>query len=721
MSKGGGKKIMNVHILLLSIVLGICACKRSIANNVNSAYSSCGNRGDILSRRERKGSEKYVHNTLCSSSHNVRIKRKGCASAKGNTSLCCNFIIAKQKEEENKKKKKKKKKYLNSSGEGFSNTCHHDVKKNTKDYSEDILPSYHRYIENFKTRKIIHPSIRISELDKKFMKCKDSYNKLYSHLKDSEIFENFSYVGRQKKGIQSPKYYLPKYIERPNYHKTGMPIYVNYENSSNNNAAAEEAAAAAAFCSSSYNETVEDETNAKKYEYKNVKDDEGIEIISRNCKFARELMDDISYIVCEGITTNDIDIYILNKCVNNGFYPSPLNYHLFPKSSCVSINEILCHGIPDNNVLFENDIVKVDISVYKDNYHADMCESFLVEKITKSQKKKRKRHYDFIYLNDKFRTKYTKYILKYNFDLIKNKVVKKGKYCSVRKIRYVAPNSKDQQGMYHEDYDDNTNVIGISDDNDNDSDSDSIIRFRNGTNNDYGTTDSNVGSMYDHYNDVNDELENFHKQYDQHVIFNPPKNHLYNDIQKYIYNNVGRDKDNKGIERKHLPFFDRSKLGINDFKKFMYEKNIELIKTAYECTMEAINVCKPGVPFKTIAEAMDSYLQKVNKKKHTHYTIVPNLCGHNIGKNFHEEPFIMHTLNNDDRKMCENLVFTIEPIISERPCGFITWPDNWTISNARYYFSAQFEHTIHIKKNGVDILTKKNDKSPQFIWEKNTL
>ncbi|CRG93101.1 methionine aminopeptidase 1c, putative [Plasmodium gallinaceum] len=620
---------MKIFILLIFYFGGIYLCKK---RNININFK--------FNERKQKNVKKYKF---------ININKKKRVDN-------YNFLII----------KKNYKKRIKCYGEGFSNTFHNDVKKNTNDYSEDRLPSYHRYIENFKTRKIIHPSIRLRELDKKFMKCKENYNKLFSHLNKTDIFENFSYVGRQKKGVLSPTYYLPKYIERPNYHRTGTPIYVSYDNNNNNE-------------------------ERSRYEYKNVKDDNDIEIISNNCKFARELMDDVSYILCEGVTTNDIDIYILNKCINNGFYPSPLNYHHYPKSCCISINEILCHGIPDNNVLFENDIVKVDISVFKNGFHADMCESFLIEKITKAEKKRRKKNYDFIYLNDKVKTKYTKYIFKYHFDLTKNMVVRKGKSITTRKMRYVAPNSKDQQNDFHFDYDDNTNSIRLN--------------------------NISQNMLSNNYNDYDDELENFHKQYDDKVIYNPEKNQMYNNIQNFIYNKSEKDKKR---EQKHYDFFERNKFSLDDFKKFMYEKNIELIKTAYECTMEAISICKHGVPFKNIAEVIDSYIKK-KRKKNIYYSVAPNLCGHNIGKNFHEEPYIFHTLNNDDRKMCENLIFTIEPIITERTSDYITWPDNWTISSSRYYFSAQFEHTILIKRNHAEILTKKNEKSPKFIWERNNI
>ncbi|SOV75483.1 methionine aminopeptidase 1c, putative [Plasmodium sp. gorilla clade G3] len=643
----------------------------------------------------------------------------------GNNSCCryndkYHFLVQNKKIDNNYKRRKKKEKnyYMKrlkslNNENGFSNTYHNDVKKNTLDYSEERLPSYHRYIDNLKTRKIIHPSIRIRDLDKKFMKCKESYNKLYSHLKENDLFENFSYVGRQRKGLLSPTYRLPKYIERPNYHRTGTPVYVPYDNEKKKNK----------------------NNNNNDNRYDNIKSDKDIEIIKENCRFARELMDDISYIICEGITTNDIDIYILNKCINNGFYPSPLNYHNFPKSSCISINEILCHGIPDNNLLYLNDIVKIDISLFRNGYHADMCESFVVPKLSKSEKKKRKKYYDFIYLNNSFRTKYTKYILKYHYDLTKNKIVRKGKSFVTKKIKYASPNSKEQNNpTYNHDFDDNTTNVNISQKsyfNDiyrekvptqastlsqthNENNLDSMDNMNNYYNdNPIHNSESTFNIFNNDVQQEEDELEYFHKYYDKEIIFNEEKNEIYQDIQKFIY----QKSLNKKVGNKRFDFFDNSKMNINDIKNFMYQKNLDLIKTAYECTMVGISVCKDGIPFKKIAEAMDNYIKDVNKKKNKTYSIVPHLCGHNIGKNFHEEPYIIHTLNNDERKMCSNMVFTIEPIISESSPDFILWPDNWTISNTKYHFSAQFEHTILIQKNGAQILTDKMDTSPKYLWQ----
>ncbi|CAI7717780.1 methionine aminopeptidase 1c, putative [Plasmodium vivax] len=589
-----------------------------------------------------------------------------------------------------------------SAGEGFSNTVHHDVKKNTKNYSEDGPPaSFHRYSENMKTRKNVHPSIRITQFDRTFMKCKEGYNRRYSHLKDSELFGSFRFVGRQKKGITSPRYYLPKYVERPNYHRTGTPVYVPYGSGGQRSGGQMSGSQGSADQRSDFNER-----EKSPHPYGNVKREEEIETIRSNCQFARELMDDVSYIICEGVTTNDLDIYILNKCINNGYYPSPLNYHLFPKSSCISINEILCHGIPDNNILYENDIVKVDISVFKDGFHADMCESFLVPKLTKNEKKKKKKFYDFIYLNDKLRTRHTKFILKYHFDLTTNKVVKTGKHCSIKRIRYDPPNSKDRPTEQHRSYDDNSNAVMSS--------------------GDLGGNAPFPGGDYHNAADGGalpgedlDELEQFHRQYDEQVIYDKQQSsRTYEDLQSYLYRQSRGPPSDHGNRSDHnrFAFFDKRKPGVDELKRLMREKNLDLIRTAHECTMEAIRVCKPGVPFSAIGEAIESHLERKNKG-HLRYAVVPHLCGHNIGRNFHEEPFIMHTRNDDDRLLCENLVFTIEPIISERPCDFIMWPDNWTLSNARYFFSAQFEHTIVVRKDGAEVLTGKTDRSPKFVWE----
>ena len=64
-----------------------------------------------------------------------------------------------------------------------------------------------------------------------------------------------------------------------------------------------------------------------------------------------------------GVTTDEIDIIAHNACIAAGAYPSPLLYRGFPKSICTSVNNVACHGIPDDRPLCDGDIVNVDVTV----------------------------------------------------------------------------------------------------------------------------------------------------------------------------------------------------------------------------------------------------------------------------------------------------------------------------------------------------------------------
>jgi len=86
------------------------------------------------------------------------------------------------------------------------------------------------------------------------------------------------------------------------------------------------------------------------------------------------------------VTTDQIDEYVHNATIENNAYPSPLNYYEFPKSVCTSINEIICHGIPDRRPLENGDIVNVDISVYLNGVHSDLNETYLVGEVDDASK-----------------------------------------------------------------------------------------------------------------------------------------------------------------------------------------------------------------------------------------------------------------------------------------------------------------------------------------------
>ena len=93
---------------------------------------------------------------------------------------------------------------------------------------------------------------------------------------------------------------------------------------------------------------------------------------------AREVLDLAGALVRPGITTDEIDAAVHAASLARNAYPSPLNYHGFPKSCCTSVNEVICHGIPDARALVEGDVVNIDITVYLDGYHGDCSEMFEV-------------------------------------------------------------------------------------------------------------------------------------------------------------------------------------------------------------------------------------------------------------------------------------------------------------------------------------------------------
>jgi len=79
-----------------------------------------------------------------------------------------------------------------------------------------------------------------------------------------------------------------------------------------------------------------------------------------------------------GITTDELDKIAHEYIISQGAYPSTLGYRGFPKSCCTSLNEVICHGIPDDTALQEGDILNVDITAYKDGFHGDSNFTFLI-------------------------------------------------------------------------------------------------------------------------------------------------------------------------------------------------------------------------------------------------------------------------------------------------------------------------------------------------------
>jgi len=95
------------------------------------------------------------------------------------------------------------------------------------------------------------------------------------------------------------------------------------------------------------------------------------------CRLAREVLDLAHAAVKPGVTTDEIDRIVHDACVERNAYPSPLNYFSFPKSVCTSINEIICHGIPDAREMEEGDLVNIDVTLYHGGFHGDLNETVL--------------------------------------------------------------------------------------------------------------------------------------------------------------------------------------------------------------------------------------------------------------------------------------------------------------------------------------------------------
>ena len=111
------------------------------------------------------------------------------------------------------------------------------------------------------------------------------------------------------------------------------------------------------------------------------KDPETLEKMRRAGKAAAEVLQAVGAAVRPGITTDDLDAIAHEECIKRGGYPSPLGYNGFPKSLCTSVNEVICHGIPDSTVLKDGDIINLDVTIYLDGVHGDTNATFLVGEV----------------------------------------------------------------------------------------------------------------------------------------------------------------------------------------------------------------------------------------------------------------------------------------------------------------------------------------------------
>jgi len=163
---------------------------------------------------------------------------------------------------------------------------------------------------------------------------------------------NFSFSGSLRPTLLSPKRVIPQNIRRPDYadHIAGASESEQRDKSNHN--------------------------NIRVYTSNELDGEHGLR---HACKMGREVLDAAGKALRVGVTTDEIDRVVHEACIERDCYPSPLNYYNFPKSVCTSVNEIICHGIPDYREVQDGDIVNIDVTTYnRGGYHGDLNETFLV-------------------------------------------------------------------------------------------------------------------------------------------------------------------------------------------------------------------------------------------------------------------------------------------------------------------------------------------------------
>ena len=101
------------------------------------------------------------------------------------------------------------------------------------------------------------------------------------------------------------------------------------------------------------------------------------------CKIVRDTLEFVGSKIGAGMSTKEVDELVERYIRSAGAYPSCLGYGGFPASACVSVNDVVVHGIPDTQtILKEGDIVSVDVCAYKNGYHGDACRTFRIGKVS---------------------------------------------------------------------------------------------------------------------------------------------------------------------------------------------------------------------------------------------------------------------------------------------------------------------------------------------------
>jgi methionyl aminopeptidase len=131
----------------------------------------------------------------------------------------------------------------------------------------------------------------------------------------------------------------------------------------------------------------------------------------------------------------------------------------------------------------------------------------------------------------------------------------------------------------------------------------------------------------------------------------------------------------------------------------------KLVSITQECLYKAIELVKPGATLGDIGHIIQQHAEK------HHYSVVREYCGHGIGEVFHEEPQVLHYGKaGQGMELKEGMTFTIEPMINAGKRHVkLNQKDGWTVTTKDKRLSAQWEHTLAVTKDGVEVLTARKD------------
>ncbi|AKC60436.1 type I methionyl aminopeptidase [Blochmannia endosymbiont of Camponotus (Colobopsis) obliquus] len=140
----------------------------------------------------------------------------------------------------------------------------------------------------------------------------------------------------------------------------------------------------------------------------------------------------------------------------------------------------------------------------------------------------------------------------------------------------------------------------------------------------------------------------------------------------------------------------------------------KLCKITEKSLYAAIFIIKPGIRLREIGKTIQQIIEKEK------FSVVREYCGHGIGKNFHEEPQVLHYDNHDDSIILQQgMTITIEPMVNAGNFYTQTMDDGWTVKTKDNSLSAQYEHTIVVTSDGCEILTIRSDEHlPKIITHK---